>query len=68
MNLPATLLKRIRKQNNLTQRPAAKEWGVSFSILRRWEQGTSSPTLATLMRIPEVEDLLTQCLSPQEIA
>ncbi len=40
----ATLLKEVRKQLALSQEDLARELGVSFATVNRWENGKSKPS------------------------
>ncbi len=42
-NLPA-LVKEVRRQLALTQEDLARELGVSFATVNRWENGKSKPS------------------------
>lgn len=44
-------IKMIRKSMYLSQESFAKEVGVSFSTVNRWENGKSTPNYAALKRI-----------------
>lgn len=46
-------IKRIRRKGFLTQEDFAKELGVSFATVNRWETGRSKPTLKTMKRIDD---------------
>lgn len=37
------LLKRVREQLNLSQEDLARELGVSFATINRWENGRTAP-------------------------
>ena len=41
-------IKRIRRKVFLTQEDFAKEIGVSFATVNRWETGKAKPTLKTM--------------------
>lgn len=40
-------IKRVRKQQLLSQEELAKELGVSFATVNRWEKGKYKPTYKT---------------------
>ena len=44
-------IKHIRKTTYLSQESFAKEIGVSFSTVNRWERGKSKPSYAAMKRI-----------------
>lgn len=44
-------IKRIRRKAFLTQEDFAKEIGVSFATVNRWETGKAKPTLKTMKLI-----------------
>jgi len=44
---------RIRAKLNLSQEQLAKELGVAFVTLNRWENGHAMPTKKTLLRIED---------------
>lgn len=46
-------IKNIRKTGFLSQEAFAKELGVSFTTVNRWETGKSTPTYKTLKLIDE---------------
>jgi transcriptional regulator with XRE-family HTH domain len=46
-------IKLIRKNRLLSQEAFAKELGVSFTTVNRWEKGKAKPTFKTLKRIDE---------------
>lgn len=46
-------IKDLRKKNLLSQTDFAKEIGVSFSTVNRWETGKSKPNYRALKRIDE---------------
>ena len=50
MNIAETI-KQIRKKTFLSQESFAKEIGVSFSTVNRWENGKSSPNYSALKKI-----------------
>lgn len=50
MNVAETI-KQIRKKSLLSQDSFAKEIGVSFSTVNRWENGKAKPNYSALKRI-----------------
>lgn len=46
-------IKRLRRKAFMTQEDFAKELGVSFATVNRWETGKSMPNLKTMKRIDE---------------
>lgn len=46
-------IKRIRVEGLLSQEAFAKELGVSFTTVNRWEAGKAKPTYKTLKLIKE---------------
>ena len=46
-------IKRIRRKAFLTQEDFAKEIGVSFATLNRWETGKAKPNLKTMKLIDD---------------
>jgi DNA-binding transcriptional regulator YiaG len=46
-------IKRIRRKAFLTQEDFAKEIGVSFATVNRWETGMAKPNLKTMKLIDE---------------
>lgn len=64
MNL-ADNLKRIRKENNLSQEQLAEKLGVSRQSVSKWEQGDSYPEMDKMLQIAKlfnlnIDDLLNQ--------
>lgn len=64
MNL-ANNLKRIRKENNLSQEQLAEKLGVSRQSVSKWEQGDSYPEMDKMIQLAKlfnlnVDDLLNQ--------
>ncbi len=50
-------IKQIRQKNFLSQEAFARELGVSFSTINRWEGGKSKPNLSAMKKIKEYCDL-----------
>lgn len=46
-------IKKIRKKAFLSQEDFAKEIGVSFATVNRWETGKAKPTLKTMKLIDD---------------
>ena len=46
-------IKRIRQKQFLSQESFAKELGVSFATVNRWESGKTKPTYKTMKLIDE---------------
>ena len=46
-------IKQIRQQQFLSQEAFAKELGVSFATVNRWESGKSKPTYKTMKLIDD---------------
>ena len=49
----ATEIKRVRQLSMLSQEEMARELGVSFATVNRWETGKAKPTYRTLRLIDE---------------
>ena len=49
----AESIRMIRKKNLLSQESFAKELGVSFATVNRWESGKYKPTYKTMKLIDE---------------
>lgn len=49
----STEIKRIRQSTMLSQEEFARELGVSFATVNRWETGHSQPSYRTLRLIDE---------------
>ena len=49
----AEKLKQIRQQSFLSQEAFAKELGVSFATVNRWESGKTKPTYKTMKLIDD---------------
>ena len=50
-------LRDIRKDHGDTQESLGKKLGFSTSMIRKWEQGTHSPTVETLIEICKMYDV-----------
>lgn len=49
-----SLIKKIRKENNLTQQDFAKKYGVTYQAVSKWENGKNIPDIALLKEICSV--------------
>ena len=47
-------IKKLRKDNNLTQDELAKKLGVTYQAVSKWENGKSIPDIAVLKTISEL--------------
>ena len=45
------LIKRIRKENNLTQKDLANKYGVTYQAVSKWENGTNLPDISLIKEI-----------------
>ncbi len=45
------LIRKIRKNNNLTQEEFAKQYGVTYQAVSKWERGANLPDIALLKQI-----------------
>ena len=60
-------IKKMRKDNGLTQEQLAELLGVSLMTIRRWEWGNTSPNSKMLLKLADVfhlspEELLRYCV------
>lgn len=46
-----SLIKKVRKENNLTQQDFAKKYGVTYQAVSKWENGKNIPDIALLKEI-----------------
>ena len=53
----AKLIKKIRKDNNLTQKELANKLNVTFQAVSKWETGKSTPDVDTLKRISDLYNI-----------
>lgn len=53
MALMVDRLRTLREQHGLSQRELARECGIAESVVRRYENGTSEPSAASLKLIAE---------------
>lgn len=63
------ILKRIRKELNITQEHLARDLNVSFSTLNRWENGRNTPSRLARMRLVEYcteKDISSEIISELE--
>ena len=51
---PDDILKEIRKELKITQEQFARDIGVSFSTLNRWERGHRSPSPLAMQTIKTI--------------
>ncbi len=47
------LIKKIRKENHLTQQEFASRYGVTYQAVSKWENGKNIPDVALLKQICE---------------
>ena len=47
-------IKKLRKDNNLTQDELAKKLGVTYQAVSKWENGKSIPDIAILKTVSEL--------------
>ena len=47
------VIKDLRKKKNLTQRELAKETGISFSMITKYEQGLNTPSIENLRKLAD---------------
>lgn len=57
------LIKKIRKQNSLTQKEFADKYGVTYQAVSKWENGKNIPDIALIKQISsdfniDIEDIL----------
>ncbi len=53
----AKIIKKIRKDNNLTQKEFADKLNVTFQAVSKWENGKSTPDVDTLKRICDLYNI-----------
>ena len=53
----AKLIKKIRKDNNLTQKELANKLNVTFQAVSKWETSKSTPDVDTLKRISDLYNI-----------
>ena len=56
-------IKKLRKENNLTQKDLADKYGVTYQAVSKWETGKNIPDISLLKEISKdfnvnIEDLL----------
>lgn len=61
MNL-GNKIKKLRKQNNLTQENLAEMLGVSYQAISRWENNITSPDISTLPILANIFDVTVDYL------
>ena len=66
-------IKQIRKQSFLSQETFAKELGVSFATVNRWESGKTNPTYKTMKLLDDyckknaiIFDISTACMKGEQ--
>ena len=57
------LIKKIRKENNLTQKEFADKYGVTYQAVSKWENGKNIPDISLIKQISsdfniDIEDIL----------
>ena len=52
-NKIAEFIKKLRKENNLTQNDLANKYNVTFQAVSKWENGKSIPDISILKKISE---------------
>ena len=65
-------IKKIRKDNNLTQQELADKYGVTYQAVSKWERGLNLPEVSLLKQISKdfnisIDDILDGELSPKKI-
>ena len=55
----SALIKEIRKQLELSQEDLARELGVSFATINRWENGQTSPSKLAKKQFNDFVDQMT---------
>ena len=53
----STTIKKIRKDNNLTQAELADKLGVTYQAVSKWETGKNIPDIAILQEISKIFDV-----------
>ena len=64
-------IKKIRKDNNLTQQDLADKYGVTYQAVSKWERGINLPEVSLIRQISKdfnisIDDILDGELSPQK--
>lgn len=62
---------RLRRQHGMTQEGLAQQLGVSFQAVSRWENGVTTPDVATLLQLAQVLSTGLDALAghtPQEVS
>lgn len=49
----STSIKKVRQKTFMTQEEFAKELGVAFSTVNRWEKGKTTPNLAAMKQMKD---------------
>ena len=63
------LLKRIRKENNLTQKDLAEKYNVTYQAVSKWENGKNMPDISLIKQISKdfnitIEDMIDGNYNP----
>ena len=63
-------IKKIRKDNNLTQQDLADKYGVTYQAVSKWERGINLPEVSLIRQISKdfnisVDDILDGEISPK---
>ena len=53
----ATNIQKYRKKCGLTQEELAKELGVTFQAVSKWENGTSDPSTSNLLALAKLYEV-----------
>ena len=56
------IIRRLRKERNLTQEELAEQLGVTFQAVSKWENGTGMPDISQVVPIAHVFDVSTDVL------
>ena len=52
-------IKKLRKENNLTQKDLADKYGVTYQAVSKWETGKNIPDISLLKEISDIYDELS---------
>ena len=63
------LIKRIRKENNLTQKDLAEKYNVTYQAVSKWENGKNMPDISLIKQISKdfnitIEDMIDGNYNP----
>lgn len=66
------LIKRIRKENNLTQKDLAEKYNVTYQAVSKWENGKNMPDISLIKQISKdfnitIEDMIDGNYNPNKI-